>query len=194
MHTFDFERFERDFRDACIAGVRLLVERYNSVPFYALCIYSDSFDGCFALYANTHADFEEQLLYYQEKFPDSYHLDDKIKNLKYNCGDWKYQSVGEPPKDFHECISNVLDTWEREVYELSYRRNALTERDYQAFEEIACRIALSSELRSEVERLNRTDDFAVTVSNHDEPSLASIERPRWYSRFGSLNGFDPMDC
>ena len=99
-HVFDFEQFERDFQRACVLGVRYLADHYNSDPFYAVSLYCDGFDGCFGLYANTEVDFQKTLAVYKNTYPDSYKTSLDIKDLKYNCGDWEYQSAGAPPEDF----------------------------------------------------------------------------------------------
>lgn len=85
-----------------------------------------------------------------------------------------------------------MEAWSAQVYDLSYNQDALTEEHYQLFDEVACKIALSTAFGHEVMALKRTDDFLVTVSGHDEPAFASIYRPMWYDDKGSLDGFDPM--
>ena len=189
----DFDAFEQDFRDACVEGIRFLSRNYNQAPFYAVCIYMDGFDGCFGLYANREEDFVRTLQNYRSKYPECYGTVMQVKELRYSSGDWEFQSVGLPgldlPDDF-ECVSVRMEGWSRKVHALSYEQEAFTEMHYQLFEEVACRIALSTELARELTTLQKSDDFLITVSGHDEPSLASIYRPMWYSEKGSLDGFD----
>jgi hypothetical protein len=188
--SFDFDAFESGFRDACLEGVRLIARQYNRTAFYAICVYADGFDGEFGLYANTENHFSQTLQEYKAAYPESYSTAIKVKDLKYDCGDWAFQSLGLPD-DFAECVSLRIREWSSQVYDLSYNKRALTTKHYQLFDEIACRIATSPELTNDSAALQKTKDFLVTVSGHDEPAPASIYRPMWYAEKGSLEGFDP---
>jgi hypothetical protein len=186
----DFDAFESDFRDACIEGVRLLAREHNQTPYYAVCVYADSFDGTFGLYANTEAHFAQTLHELKATYPEACATAMQVKESKYNCGDWAYQSVGLP-EDFAACVAARLQTWSSRIQDLSYNNGALTTQHHQRFDEIACRIALSTAMANELAAVQKTEDFLVTVSGHDEPALASIYRPLWYVERGSLDDFDP---
>ena len=185
----DFAAFERDFLAACLDGLNLLIERYNADPYYAISIYVDGFDGDFGLYANTARYFERTLAEYQRNYPDSYRKPIEIQELKYNCGDWAYQ-LGMP-EDFDLAVSSKLSAWSKHVYDLSYNQRVLELEHYPLFDEAACRVATSRDLLEALQPLNKTSDFLITVSGHDEPELASIYRPQWFAEKGSLEGFDP---
>ena len=188
-HVFDFEQFENDFRRACVLGVRYLADHYNKDPFYAVSVYADEFGGCFALYANTEMEFKKTLAVSQATYPDSYETSADIIAEKFDCGNWLYQSVGAPPEDFYKVVSNFMERWHKEVYDVTYHQSAFSSRNYRAFMEAACRVAMSDELANEMMRLNRTSDFMVTVSDHDGSSLSSLDRIPYYREHGSLDGF-----
>lgn len=188
--VFDFNAFQIKFGEACIDGIRLLARQYNASPFYAVSVYVDGFDGQFGLYANTEDEFSRTLEKYRAEYPEVYVQAACVKALKYNCGDWQYQSLCHP-NDFASCVQTKLQAWSAQVYDLSYNQRVLTEEHHQLFEEVACRIALSTAFTHEIISLNRTNDFLVTVSVHDEPSIASIYRRMWYKDKGCLDGFNP---
>lgn len=188
--VFDFNAFQIDFSEACIDGIRLLASKYNAAPFCAVSVYVDGFDGQFGLYANTEDEFTRTLEKYRVDFPEEYAQAARVKALKYNCGDWAYQSLCHP-NDFASCVRTKLEAWSAQVYDLSYRQRALTDEDYLLFDEVACRVALSTAFTHEVKALKRTDDFLLTVSVNDEPPIASIYRLMWYKDKGCLDGFSP---
>jgi hypothetical protein len=188
---FDFDNFERDFRAASAACLKILVERYNALPYYGLCLYVDSFDGEFALYANTESAFEKVLRYYRAKYGERYSEPEQIKSLKYECGDWEYQTIGRP-EDLRACFEQRMRRWSTAVFDLSYR-GGLTHDEYRYFDEAGCRVAMSLAVSAELAELNRTDDFTMLVADHDEPPLAAIDRLKWFEENGSLLGFQPVN-
>src|SRR6478752_2388065 len=102
--SFDFSSFERDFQLACLDCIHLLVEKYNQHPFYGVAVYIDALYGSAGFYANTDESFQRTLAKYREEYPESYADSDNVRGLRYNVGDWEYQSFGLP-KEFENCFS-----------------------------------------------------------------------------------------
>ncbi len=191
-YQFEFDRFERDFHTASAESVKLLAERYGALPFYAICVYVDSFDGEFALYANTNAHFEKILRYYRRlsDWADRCANPDIMKSMKYNCGNFEYQTIG-CPEDFRACFEKTMEPWSSVVHDISYNRGGLTTEDYRRFDELACRVAISLASSEEVALLKRTDDFMMLVASAEEWPLAAVHRLKWFEEYGSLKGFQP---
>lgn len=187
----DFDSFERDFRAASAECLKLLTDRYNALPYYGLCLYVDSFDGQFALYANTESAFAKVLRHCHAEYGERYSDPEHIKSLKYECGDWEYQTIGQP-EDLRACFEQRMRRWHSIVYDLSYNGGGLTHDEYRYFDEAGCRVAVSLADSAELAQLNRTDDFTMLVADHDEPPLAAVYRLKWFKENGSLLGFQPM--
>jgi hypothetical protein len=189
MTRINFDRFEQDFRTASLDCVALLTKNYNALPFYGVCVYADSFDGQFALYANTEAAFANCLQQYRAQWGEKYSNPVEAKKLKYNCGDWEYQTLCQPD-NFRSCFERTMKSWCSEIYDLSYPRGGLSGDESDHLQDIACRVALSLASSAELASLNRTHDFSMLVAGHDEPELAAISRLQWFEKHRSLKGFD----
>lgn len=190
-NSFDLAGLEKDFLTSCIDGVRYLAKSVTYSPFYAVSVYVDAYDGDFGFYANTEADFERRLRHYQEESPveyaDSYH----VKELRYNCADWEYQGI-VAADEFCRIVQRRIQHWSTLALQLIDSGDWFPVEENFLVEEVGCRIATSPALMSELQLLNRTSDFLVSVSGHDEPVLASVYRVMWYEENGTLRGFDPM--
>lgn len=188
----DYQQFEIDLSRACVAAIDLLASKQSKELFYSVAIYADAFDGDFALYANTEADFKHTLNKYKSDWPDNYQDVKDVVGLKYNCGDWKYCSLYQP-EELKECFDEHMEAWRDAIYDLSYVQETLTLDEMQFLQESACKVAISREFDEVLQKLNRTIDFMTLVTDHDEPSLAGLHRLNWYRLFNSLKGFEPVD-
>jgi uncharacterized protein DUF4303 len=189
--SFDFDSFERDFQTACLDCIHLLSGKYNQSPFYGVAVYMDAYYGTPGFYANTEESFQRTLVQYRQKYPESYSHSDGIRDLRYNTGDWEYQSFG-CPDELDKCFNSRIRPWEDLARRMLDEEHDFWFASCGRVEEIACRIAISKATVEATRLLMRTSDFLIAVSAHDEPSVASVYRPMWYEEKGTLKGFDPM--
>lgn len=156
-----------------IRAVQQFLQEHPGLVFYAF-----AFD-CNAEYAeinlcfNTETDFSKSLNHYQTKFTKNYQNEEDIRDLRFNTGDWEYQSF--------DTIYVLTDEQLNEIFQ------TMPEDDYQTWQKLIESLltlfteALQDFTKTEVYQLiPKTDNFTPFCINHDEDFEDALRRMKSY--------------
>ncbi len=147
---FDIDRLFTIVR----AAIREFAASHSDETFYAFAIDADM------LCLNSEEDFAKSLARYQADYPDKYHDEENIQDLKYNTGDWQYQGFFDL-EDEHG--------FDADAYSDHYDEAGASDDGTAPHTPYAKAMsALVAKLRdSDVfEPLKRTDDFRISWVDH----------------------------
>lgn len=156
--------------DFTIQGVEKFLQEHPGLEFYAFAY------DCNAEYAevnlcfNTAADFEKTLNYYRSgEYAKYYQTEEKIRELKYNTGDWEYQ-----------CFQTLRFMTADDLEEIFEQQPETKNKSWGLFLEnlmcLFCAAMLDFTKTETFGKIPKTKDFVVYCLDHDESIDRAFER------------------
>lgn len=177
IDAIDWEEVENALVAIASHYVRAFGKHHASEQFYGFAFDCNA-DYCqvFAC-LNTREDLRRQVQRYLKKWSDSYGqmtLGQVEDQLRWSLGDWRYQSIvtdrfSEAWASVERALMDMMAADETEDIDF-------LERFADSFMNCACRAMVRLEASDAFEALNRTEDFATFVADHDELAETSWHR------------------
>ena len=165
----DWPLMEKTLIDICLRDIKKFAEEHTDEEFYGFTLDCNSEYGDVLLCLNTKQDLRKQAEKYMKlhrEWPENKTLEDIEQDLRWNAGDWKHQEFNSKEfnsdwRIFAEFILDKVDSEEEDP-------DTFMKPSQEIFMGMACRVVFRLQSIGAFDCLNRTPDFRVFVSDHED--------------------------